>query len=69
MKIKSFSKANFVLPYPSLLTIQKNAWKRLWEKELKELFVETSPIKDYTKKRLELWFEDFRIEEKKYKTG
>jgi len=69
MKTKNFSKAKFSLRYPSLLTIQKDAWKRFWEKELKELFREVSPIRDYTQKRLELWFLDFKLEEPKYKSG
>jgi len=69
MRIKNFSKADFSLPFPNLLTIQKDAWKRFWEQELKELFIETSPISDYTGKRLELWFFDFKLQEPKYKTG
>jgi len=69
MNIKSFSKAKISLPYPSLLTIQKDAWKRFWESELKELFVEISPIRDHTQKRLELWFLDFKLQEPKYRTG
>ncbi|MFC1629825.1 DNA-directed RNA polymerase subunit beta, partial [Patescibacteria group bacterium] len=38
-----------------------------WQEGLKELFTETSPIRDYTGKELELWFSDYKLEEKKYK--
>ncbi len=69
MKFKSFSKANLSLFPSNLLTVQRNSWKKFWEKEFKELLKEVSPITDYTGKRLELHFLDFKLDESKYKTG
>ncbi|HDL75079.1 MAG TPA: DNA-directed RNA polymerase subunit beta, partial [bacterium] len=66
MKIKNFgtSKVNFSLPY--LLKIQQDTWNTFWDRDLKELFSEVSPIKDYSGKEWELWFLDYKLGEKKY---
>ena len=56
IKIKDFSKSKISLPLPYLLTLQKDSWKWLCEKGLSEIFSEISPIRDYTKKELELHF-------------
>ncbi|MBL7156234.1 MAG: DNA-directed RNA polymerase subunit beta [Candidatus Pacebacteria bacterium] len=69
MKVKNFSKAKLNLPYTDLLMVQKQSWKRFWESDLKDLFSEISPIQDYTKKRFELWFLDFKLGKSKYKSG
>jgi len=68
MKFKNFSKSKISLPLPYLLTIQKDSWQRFWERELKELFQEISPMRDYSGKELELWFLDYRLDKPKYKT-
>lgn len=68
LKIKNFGKAKVSLPLPYLLGLQKESWKTFWERDLKELFQEISPIRDYTKKELELWFLDYKFDEPKYKT-
>ena len=79
MKIKHFGKSKISLPLPYLLSIQKANWEKFWREDLKELFQEISPIRDYAKKELELWFCDYnakgdmsdkvsyRLEESKYK--
>jgi len=61
LKTKSFnkSKVNLVLPY--LLESQRHAWAKFWSEDLKTLFEESSPIKDYTAKELELSFLDYKI--------
>jgi len=69
MKFKDFSKTKVSLPLPYLLIIQQESWQRFWERDLKELFTETSPIRDYTGKELELWFLDYRLGAPKYKTS
>ena len=66
-KIKDFSKSKLRYPLPYLIQVQKESWKRFWEKDLKELFAEISPIRDYTGKELELWFLDYKMDEPKYK--
>ncbi|MFC1630106.1 DNA-directed RNA polymerase subunit beta, partial [Patescibacteria group bacterium] len=68
MKKQYFGKSNISLPVPYLLDIQKENWKNFWEKELKELFEEVSPIRDYTGKELELWFSGYKLDEPKHKT-
>lgn len=65
---KSFRKAKVALAPPYLLLAQKESWQKFWDKDLKELFQEVSPIRDYTGKEFELWFSDFKLEEPKYKT-
>ena len=67
MKIKSFAKSKLYLERPYLLQFQKESWQRFWEEDLKELFKEISPIKDYTGKEYELWFLDYILGEPRYK--
>jgi len=67
LNIKNFGKAKVFLPLPYLISIQKESWQRFWERDLKELFQEISPIRDYTEKELELWFLDYKLDEPKYK--
>ena len=67
MKFKNFSKSKISLELPYLLSLQKERWQSFWDKDLKELFSEVSPIRDYTKKELELWFLDYKLDEPKYK--
>ena len=56
------------MPLPYLLKVQKDSWDRFWAQDLKELFLEVSPIRDYTGKELELWFTDYKLDNPKYKT-
>jgi len=51
---------------PNLIEVQKNSYKWFWEKGLKELFDEFSPIRDWSEEELELHFLDYRLEEPKY---
>ena len=66
LRTKNFSKSKVFLPLPYLLTTQKESWKKFWEEGLKELLSEVSPIRDYAKKELELWFLDYKLDEPKY---
>lgn len=68
MKFKNFSKSNFFLPLPSLLTHQKENWKQFLREDLREIFRETFPIQDYTGKQFEIDFIDFSLGKSKYKT-
>ena len=68
IKVKNFGKAKVFLPLPYLLSLEKESWKVFWERDLKELFQEVSPIRDYTGKELELWFLDYKLDAPKYKT-
>ena len=66
--VKNFDKAKVFLSLPYLLSLEKDSWKNFWERDLKELFKEISPIRDYTKKELELYFLDYKLDESKYKS-
>jgi len=68
IKVKNFGKVKISLPRPFLLTIQRDSWNQFWERDLKELFEEISPIKDYTGEKLGLWFLDYKLGEPNYET-
>ncbi len=68
MKVKNFGKSKIALTLPYLLSVQKESWQNFWDRDIKELFQEISPIRDYSRKELELWFLDYRLDESKYKT-
>ena len=68
LKIKNFAKSKIHLPLPYLLNLQKESWKNFWDNDLKELFREISPIRNYTKKEFELWFLDYKLDKPKYKS-
>ncbi|MCP6719234.1 MAG: DNA-directed RNA polymerase subunit beta [Patescibacteria group bacterium] len=68
LKTKSFAKSRVFLPLPYLANLGKKSWERFWDKDLKELFQEISPIRDYAKKELELWFLDYKLDKPKYKS-
>ncbi len=64
--IKSFSKSKLHLTLPPLLSMQKDSWKVFWEKDLRDLFDEVSPILDYTGKEFELSFLDYKLDEPRH---
>lgn len=66
--VKNFGKARTSLELPYLLGLEKENWDLFWQRDLKELFQEISPIRDYTKKEFELWFLDFKLGDSKYRT-
>ena len=66
-KIKNFAKSKVSLPLPYLLSVETESWKMFLDRDLKELFQEVSPIRDYTGKELELWFLDYKLEGSKYR--
>ncbi len=65
-KIKApiLGRMNFQLP--DLVEIQKKSYQWFWEKGLRELFDEISPIRPWGGRDLELYFLDYRLEEPKY---
>ncbi len=67
LKFKSFSKSKISLPLPYLLSVQSESWEVFWERDIKELFKEVSPIRDYTGKELEIYFLEHKLDEPKYK--
>jgi len=57
-------KSHFELP--DLLEIQKKSYQWFWEKGLRELFDEISPVREWGGRNLELYFLDYRLDEPKY---
>src|SRR6202795_4130127 len=55
-----------VLPIPNLIELQLESVKWFFEKGLRELFDEISPIKDFTGKVMELQFLDYEFGPPKY---
>src|SRR3989339_1387748 len=68
-KVKNFSKSKLSFSTPHLLTMQRQTWEDFWQVRVKELLEEISPIKDYTGKELELWFQDYKLGKPNYKNG
>lgn len=66
MKIKDFSKSKISFPLPGLIFLQKESWRQLWQEDLKDLFSEVSPMRDYTGKELALYFIDYRLGKPNY---
>ena len=63
-KFSNFPKKR--LPLPNLIEIQLNSYKDFFDRRLKDLFQEISPVKDYTGKELELFFLDYYLDKPKY---
>ena len=51
---------------PNLIEVQTNSFRRFKEEGLWELFQEISPIRDFSGRRLELSFLDYKFEQPKY---
>jgi len=67
MKVKNFTKHHYrSLDFPNFLEIQSKSYEWFWEKGLRELFDEISPIKDYGEKDFELHFLDYHLDDPKY---
>jgi len=53
-------------PLPDLIEIQKRSYEWFFDKGLKELFNEVSPIRDWVGRDLELYFVDYYLDEPKF---
>ncbi|MDD5098616.1 MAG: hypothetical protein PHD31_02805, partial [Candidatus Pacebacteria bacterium] len=58
VKTKDFSKSKISYDLPNLIFMQQESGRQFWDEELKDLFAEVSPIRDYTSKEYELHFLD-----------
>ena len=63
-KLKRSRRLDFEIP--DLIAIQKDSYQRFWEKGLRDLLNEISPIKDWADQELELYFLDYHLDEPKY---
>lgn len=67
MKGKTFSRfPQKTLKIPSLTQVQVDSYRWFFEKGLRELFDDFSPVKDYSGKKLELFFNDYTVEDPEY---
>jgi DNA-directed RNA polymerase subunit beta len=63
---KRFSGSAEIIDLPNLIEIQTQSYRWFFEKGLKELFEEISPIKDFTGKYLELFFGQYFLDKPKF---
>lgn len=61
-----FGRVDKAMPLPNLIKAQKRSYNWFIEEGLAELFEEISPIKDFTNRDLELYFEDYYLDEPKF---
>ena len=66
LPLKIFSPVSITYPFFDLNEIQTGSFRRFLTEGLKEIFDSVSPIKDYSGKELELYFDSYRFEEPKY---
>ena len=61
-----FTSVRDVMPLPDLVEVQKQSYDWFFKDGVRELFEEISPITDFTGRDLELYFEDYYIDEPKF---
>src|SRR3989338_8766691 len=61
-----FTEARDATNLPDLIEVQKASYDWFFKKGVKELFEEISPVTDFTGRDLELYFEDYYIDEPKF---
>ncbi|MFH1822427.1 MAG: hypothetical protein ABH830_01885, partial [Patescibacteria group bacterium] len=54
------------MPMPDLIEVQKESYDWFLEEGLAELFDEISPVTDFIGRDLELYFEDYYLDEPKF---
>ncbi|MFA5023707.1 MAG: DNA-directed RNA polymerase subunit beta [Patescibacteria group bacterium] len=65
-KRQSFSDIPEVIPMPDLIEIQKDSYGWFLKEGLAELFDEINPVTDFIGRDLELYFEDYYLDEPKF---
>jgi len=63
---KFFTNIHDAVPTPDLIAAQKSSYDWFFKDGMRELFEEISPITDFTGRDLELYFEDYYIDEPKF---
>ena len=63
---RKFFKSISTVSLPNLIEIQINSYDWFLEKGLKELLKEINPVSDFTGKDLELYFEDYYLDDPKF---
>ncbi len=62
----AFRPSKEIVPLPDLIQVQKSSYTWFIEEGVKELFDEISPIMDFTGRDLELFFEEYYLDEPKF---
>jgi len=65
-KRKSFAEFREVMPMPDLIEIQKDSYSWFIKEGLAELFDEINPVTDFIGRDLELYFDDYYLDEPKF---
>ena len=65
-KRRFFTPVRDFIPLPNLIEVQKDSYDIFVKEGLKELFEEISPIKDFIGRDLELFFEEYYLDEPKF---
>ncbi|MFA4942013.1 MAG: DNA-directed RNA polymerase subunit beta, partial [Patescibacteria group bacterium] len=63
---KFFTDLKEAIPMPELIEIQKDSYEWFLKEGLAELFDEISPVTDFIGRDLELYFEDYYLDEPKF---
>lgn len=63
---KFFTKVKNAIPLPNLIEIQTDSYNWFTKFGIKELFEEVSPITDFSGRNLELYFEDYYLDEPRF---
>ena len=63
---KSFGAAEDALELPDLIEVQRASYDWFFKTGIRELFDEITPIKDFIGRDLELFFEDYYLDEPKF---
>lgn len=61
-----FSQSTDATAFPDLIELQKNSYDHFLKFSVKELFEEVSPITDFSGRNLELYLEDYYLDEPKF---
>ncbi len=63
---KLFTEVVDAMELPDLIEVQRRSYKWFFEQGIKELFSEVAPIKDFIGRDLELYFDDYYLDEPKF---
>jgi DNA-directed RNA polymerase subunit beta len=63
---KFFTKVKNTIPLPNLIELQLDSYNWFLKFGIKELFEEVSPITDFSGRNLELYFEDYYLDEPRF---
>jgi DNA-directed RNA polymerase subunit beta len=63
---KSFTPVRDSMDMPDLIEIQKKSYDWLFREGIRELFEEVSPVKDFIGRDLELYFQDYYLDDPKF---